>query len=94
MRDHHRYHVHMGFIRETKKTWVRDDAQKAWDDGLTVFVAQLNAPFTGSSHGSGSGGIRDWAEMIQEVESIGWHLNQWSLVNHERDMYAVPLFRR
>jgi hypothetical protein len=82
----------MGFIKQAKQNVVAQDAERAAREGRTVFVPRLNTPAT---HHGMSGVVPDWAEMIEAVESAGWHLAEWTVCTDSKDRpEAYPLFRR
>ncbi|WP_036453699.1 hypothetical protein [Mycolicibacterium smegmatis] len=82
----------MGFIKDAKANMLREEAQRAIQQGRTVFVAMLNTPIT---HHTMSGSVAGWAEMIESVEACGWHLADWSVAMDAKGRpQAYPLFRR
>lgn len=81
----------MGFIREAKKNSVTSDAQQAIDEGRHVLAVELAMPTAKTGM---SGEIRDWSEMIESIESVGWRLEQWSVNGAPAVQHAYVLFRR
>jgi hypothetical protein len=66
----------VGFIKDAKRNMVREEAKRAIDEGRTVYAPRLNTPAT---HGHLSGSIPGWAEMIEEIETAGWVMTNWSV---------------
>jgi hypothetical protein len=81
----------MGFIKDAKVNMVLTEAQRAVQEGRTVFAPKLNTPMTQSGL---SGSIAGWAEMIEGIESAGWRMTDWSVaVDSKGRPEAYPLFR-
>jgi hypothetical protein len=82
----------MGMFKDAKAAGLGKEASKALEDGATVFTPRLNFPAT--MHGL-SGNVSDWAAMVQEIESVGWTLVQWSVAMDTKGRpEAYPVFRR
>jgi hypothetical protein len=82
----------MGFIKDAKVASLTADAQKALDAGDYLFTPFLNAP---AAAGGISGNLRDWALMIQGIESVGWSLAHWTVASDNKGRaQAYPVFRR
>lgn len=82
----------MGLIKDVKAGTIGTEAAKARDKGRGTFAAMLNTPM--SQHGM-SGGIDDWAVMIDAVEAEGWVLSSWSVAMDTKGRpQAYPVFRR
>lgn len=82
----------MGFIKNAKTNLVLDAARKARESGRQVFAAVLNSP---GLRPDMSGGIDQWADMIDTVEAEGWRLEQWTVAQDPKGRpQAYPLFRR
>lgn len=82
----------MGIIKTMKGNALGADARRAREAGRQRFAAILNAPARNKD--GFSGGIDDWAEMIQAIENEGWTLTHWTV---GRDTHgrpeAYPLFQ-
>jgi hypothetical protein len=80
---------HMKLKGTSKAEQAAPEAQKAWDAGQQFFLWEA-----GSSFRSATAGV---AEALEEVEKVGWRLDQmshvWSdtMANHAVGYY---LFRR
>lgn len=82
----------MGFVKNAKENIVRAEAERAIQEGRTIYTPMLNTPMT---HGGLSGSIPGWAEMIEAVEAVGWVLSEWSVAADQKGRpQAYPLFRR
>ena len=82
----------MGFIKDTKANMVRQEAERAIQQGRTIFAAMLNTPITQHTL---SGSVAGWAEMIESVEGAGWKLSDWSVAMDKQGRpQAYPIFRR
>jgi hypothetical protein len=82
----------MGFIKQAKSDAVAKEAQRAIEEGRTVFAPRLNTPMT---HPGLSGSIPGWAEMIEAIEAAGWTMVDWSVSTDQKGRpEAYPLFRR
>ncbi len=82
----------MGLIKQAKENTLRSEAQRAAEQGRSVFAPRLNTPAT---HHGMSGAVSGWAEMIEAVESCGWRLAEWSVATDPKGRpEAYPLFRR
>lgn len=81
----------MGFIKDAKANMLAQEAQRARQEGRTVFAPKLNTPAT---HHTISGSIPGWAEMIESVEAAGWQMYHWSVAMDSKGRpEAYPLFR-
>ena len=83
----------MGFVKKNKVDNIRNSAKKAFDDGLTVFLARywdeiLNFQTTGAIAGA--------SEAIEEVESQGWELKDiaYSWVEKKNRGVTIMVFKR
>ena len=82
----------MGWIKDAKADMLRQEAERAVQQGRTIFAAMLNTPMT--QHYL-SGSVAGWAEMIESVERAGWRLTDWSVaMDNQGRPQAYPLFRR
>lgn len=82
----------MAWIKDAKAGSIAGEAAKARDNGRLTFAAMLNTP---SSQVGLSGGIDDWAAMIDAVEGEGWRLEHWAAAIDAKGRPQVyPLFRR
>jgi hypothetical protein len=81
----------MGWVKEAKSNALATEAQRAIEEGRTIFTPRLNAGNT--AHGF-SGSIAGWAEMIEAVEECGWRLEHWAASEHDGRPVGLPLFRR
>ena len=82
----------MGFIKETKSNQLTKEAQRAIEEGRTIFAPRLNTPMSSSGF---TGSISGWAEMIEAIESCGWSLEHWAIAHDDRHRPgAYPVFRR
>lgn len=83
----------MGFLKDVKTDKIAGEAQRAIQEGRSVFLCRINVGMTDAG-GSGTvgGGA---AEIIESVEGIGWRLDQMS---YTQDKKGSPegyyLFRR
>ncbi|WP_335970433.1 hypothetical protein [Streptomyces sp. CA2R106] len=77
-------------MKQAKIQSIRDDAQKAIDEGRVVFVYRING---GSLDYSGS--LDGLAEYIEVIETVGWRLDQ-STFTHDKEgaTSAFLTFRR
>lgn len=66
----------MGFIKDVKTNKIGGEAQRAIQEGRTVFLCRINVGMTDAG-GSGTvgGGA---AEIIESIEALGWRLDQMS----------------
>lgn len=82
----------MGWIKDAKANALLQEAQRAIQEGRTVFTPMLNTPMTQHTM---SGSVAGWAEMIEAIESCGWFVQQWSVASDIKGRpQAYPLFRR
>jgi hypothetical protein len=82
----------MGWIKDAKANALTTEAQRAIEEGRTVFTPRLNTPATAASL---SGSVSGWAEMIEAIEESGWTLAHWTATDDsKRRPVAYPLFRR
>ncbi|WP_326806047.1 hypothetical protein OIE49_36545 [Streptomyces sp. NBC_01788] len=63
----------MGWIKDAKADMIRQDAERAINEGRTVFVCRINQGFM---QGNMSGSLSGVAEQIEAVEALGWQLDQ------------------
>ena len=61
----------MGWIKDAKAEAISKEAQRALDEGRTVFVCRVNQ---GSLQSNYSGSLSGVAEQIEAVEALGWKL--------------------
>ncbi|WP_445529661.1 hypothetical protein [Streptomyces cyslabdanicus] len=82
----------MGWIKDAQADTVREDAQRAVDEGRTVFVCRVNQ---GVLQDSTSGSLSDVAEQIEAVEALGWQLDHANFSHDQRNQCsAFLIFRR
>lgn len=82
----------MGWIKGAKANQVAKDAAAAIQSGQNVFTAKLNLPATQLNM---SGGITDWAVMIDAIEAEGWRMVAWSVTTDSKGRSeGYPVFRR
>jgi hypothetical protein len=82
----------MGWIKDAKQDTLATQARRAIEEGRTVFVPMLNTPMFASAM---SGPVPGWAEMVEAVETQGWHLEHWAIGQDKQGRpQAYPLFRR
>ncbi|MEU3369826.1 hypothetical protein ACFYM2_26940 [Streptomyces sp. NPDC006711] len=82
----------MGWIKDAKAEAISKEAQRALDEGRTVFVCRVNQ---GSLQSNYSGSLSGVAEQIEAVEALGWQLDQASFSHDHRDhASAFLIFRR
>jgi hypothetical protein len=63
----------MGLIKGAKAGGALQEAERARQDGMPVFVYRFEMPHWGSSH---SGSVSGAAEVIEAIEAAGWALTQ------------------
>jgi hypothetical protein len=69
----------MGFIKDVKTNKIGADAQRAIQEGRSVFLCRINVGMTDAgASGTVGGGA---AEIIESVEALGWQLEQMSYTN-------------
>lgn len=61
----------MGFMTNTKVATIKTSAQKAYNDGRTIFLARY---WDEVMNFQGTGEIAGGSMAIGEVESVGWEL--------------------
>ncbi|MFG1810821.1 hypothetical protein [Streptomyces sp. NPDC049040] len=77
-------------VKAAKLQSIRDDAQKAVDDGRVVFAYRIDE---GSLNRSGS--LGSVAEQIEVIEKVGWQLDQSTFTHdNEGSASAFLIFRR
>lgn len=86
---------HMGVIATRNRDVLVDEARKAADEGLPVFVTVLHSM---SAAGATSGHLQvraEWSRRVAAIEAEGWRLDQWA-VDHDGkgNPVAYPVFRR
>lgn len=82
----------MGWIKDAKASALAKEASRAVEEGRSVFVTRINV---GVTHHGMSGSVPDMAEQIEAVESAGWHLDQMSWTQDEKNRpEGYFLFRR
>jgi len=82
----------MGFFKDQKSANLATEAERAVEEGRTVFAPKLKTPAT---HHGMTGAVAGWAEMIESVEQAGWRLAEWTVcLGSKGDPEAYPLFRR
>ncbi len=82
----------MGFIKQAKADSLAGDAERAWNEGRTIFIAQFRG---GVGHTAAlSRPISGVAEMLEAVEAVGWKMDQFTSVPWDNNMTIVCLFRR
>jgi hypothetical protein len=82
----------MGFMTNTKKSSVIEDAQLAWDEGAVFFAAELNHPTMLVGNNSGLG---EWSGELSGVAAVGWKLHQWTVSTARNgNLVGFPVFTR
>lgn len=82
----------MGWIKDAKAEAISKEAQRALDEGRTVFVCRVNQ---GSLQSNYSGSLSGVAEQIEAIEAQGWQLDQASFSHDHRDhASAFLIFRK
>jgi hypothetical protein len=82
----------VGFIRAAKANIAGENAQRAWQQGHSVFVWNQNIPM---SMATLSGPIPDTAEVIESIEAVGWGLAMMQYADmHAKNGSIILLFRR
>lgn len=82
----------MGFITSTKIDGLIKSLDKATEQGRRTVSVRLNTPKTDAEF---SDVIPYWSEAIDEIESRGWVLAEWSVSADSKGRpQAFPLFRR
>ena len=82
----------MGFIKQAKADSMAADAQRANEEGHTVFIAQFRGAVSHSP--SLTRPIAGVAESIEAVEAVGWKVEHFTSVPYKDNMTVVCLFRR
>lgn len=65
----------MGFLKDVKSNKIAGEAQRAIQEGRSVFLARINVGMTDAGM---SGSVTGAAEIIEAIESTGWRLDQMS----------------
>ena len=82
----------MGFIKDAKADSIASHAQRAIEEGRTIFAPRLNSPRTAAGF---SGPVSGWAEQIEAIEAAGWQLVNWTATDDAKGSpVGYPLFRR
>ncbi|MBD0743915.1 hypothetical protein BG418_20290 [Streptomyces sp. CBMA152] len=82
----------MGWIKDAKAEAISKEAQRAIDEGRTVFVCRVNQ---GALQSNFSGSLSGVAEQIEAIEAVGWQLDQASFSHDHKDhASAFLIFRR
>jgi hypothetical protein len=83
----------MGWIKDRNVDVLADEARKAAEDGLPVFVTVLHSLAVATS---GDLQVRlEWGRRIAAIEAEGWRLEQWSVDRDAKgNPEAFPVFRR
>ena len=82
----------MGFMANSKAQSMQKAAQSAWDADARYFTPVLNFPAFKLGF---SGNVEDWSPMIEAVESVGWKLHTWAVVQDSKgNPQAMPFFTR
>ena len=82
----------MGFMANNKAQTMLKSAQTAWNADAKYFTPLLNFPTFKLGF---SGNVDDWSPMIEAIESVGWRLHTWSVVQDNKgNPQAMPLFTR
>lgn len=82
----------MGLVRQGRVDTMGTHAQRALMEGRTVFVCQIRGPMSHSPKLTRP--IPDAAEVIEQVERTGWHLDKMDSLVYENNTTIVCLFRR
>lgn len=78
----------MGIFKSAENK-LREQAEKAAQEGRTVFVVKLSA-----LSGLHSTPMPEWTEWIEAIEACGWTLTDWSVTATDERHFAYPVFRR
>jgi hypothetical protein len=82
----------MGMIKNAKAAVISTEAQRAVDEGRTVFVCRINQ---GVTQIDWSGSLSGVAEQIEAIEKLGWQLDQCTFAQDKKDhTSAFLIFRR
>lgn len=82
----------MGWVKDAKQDMLVKEAERAIEEGRTIFAPMLN---TGMTQHKLSGSVAGWAEMIEGIEMCGWVMVNWSVAADDKGRpQAYPLFRR
>lgn len=85
----------MGLFATRNTDTLADEARKAADEGLPVFVTALHSS---SAAGATSGNLQvrlEWASRVAAIEAEGWRLEQWTVDHDPKGLpVAFPVFRR
>lgn len=82
----------MGLIKDTKAASAGAHAARSAKEGHTVLLYRFDVPW---SSGGFSGPVSGAAEVIEEIEREGWHLDQFAYDRAQSKHGAVLLvFRR
>jgi hypothetical protein len=81
----------MPIVKDTRAAILRIEAERALQQGRSIYAPMLNTTVTHELPGSVSG----WAGMIEAIEDAGWQLCHWSVsLDFQGRPQAYPLFRR
>lgn len=82
----------MGFMANSKAQSMLQKAQASWDSDAQYFTPLLNFPTFKLGF---SGNIEDWSPMMEAIQSVGWRLHTWAVVQDNKgNPQAMPLFTR
>jgi hypothetical protein len=82
----------MGLIKDNKAATAGAHAARSASEGHTVLLYRFDVPW---SSGGSSGPVSGAAEVIEEIEMEGWHLDQFAYDRAQSKNGAVLLvFRR
>jgi hypothetical protein len=82
----------VGFIKDAKVQTMRNEAQKAIDEGRIVFACRINQ---GALQSNWSGPLVAVAEQIEAIEELGWALDQSTFAHDNKGhTSAFLIFRR
>ena len=82
----------MGVLKKAAADSIASDAQRSWDEGHSVFVAEFRGAVSHSP--SLTRPIGGMAERIEAVEAAGWLMDQFTAVPYKDNITVVALFRR
>jgi hypothetical protein len=81
----------MGMIKNVKAALMTTEAQRAVDEGRTVFVCRINQ---GATQIDMSGSLSGIAEQIEAIENLGWQLDQCTFAQDKKDHTSAFLIFR
>lgn len=81
----------MALFKDRRADYIADEATKARADGRATFAARLTLPTTQHDR---SAHLTDWSDMVDAIETAGWHLEHWDVAGKGNDAEAYPVFRR